>query len=492
MKKTLPWLLLIAWLLAACTSSPMPPDPLEMPWDERGVFESTLIEAERPVLGQLEGATVYHMDLVIANDLKRVEGRQQLRYTNQESVSLDKVCFRLYPNVTGGAIIVSDVQVEGQTVAPTTHSACSALCVPLARALEPGVSVEIGLHFEVDVPTELGGNYGLFGLFEDVLVLDTFYPAIPVYDERGWQIQTPAPNGDLTTYDASFYLVRVSAPKTLTLVATGSEIGRSVEGRQQVVTLAAGPARDFYLAASKRYVRESAQVGETTVNSYALGGRRESAKQALEYAEAALESFGGRLGTFPYTEMDLASTPMTALGIEYPGIVGISLSLYDPEAQVSGLPASVLLESVVAHEVAHQWFYNAVGNDQQAQPWLDEAVVQYVTGLYFLDVYGPQGAESYRRSWTERWERVDRAEIPIGKHAGAYEGAEYGAIVYGRGPIFVQALEQEMGQPAFDEFLRDYYRAHKWGIGTPEAFRQMAEGHCGCDLGPLFEQWVYD
>jgi len=492
MKKPVLVLVLAVSILTACASSQLPPDPLEMPWDERGVYEPTLIKAEQPVLEQLEGATVYHMDLAIADDLLRVEGHQQVQYTNRETVPLDEVCFRLYPNVTGGAIAVSEVQVEGQAVAPAMHSASSAMCVPLADALEPGVSVVIGLHFQVDVPTEMGGNYGLFGLFEDVLVLDTFYPAIPVYDEEGWQIETPVRNGDLTYYDASFYLVRVSAPKTLTLVATGSEIDRGEDGRRQVVTLAAGPARDFYLAASKSYIRESAQVGETTVNSYAFGGRRESAKQALAHAEAALKSYNARLGTYPYTEMDLASTPMTALGIEYPGTMGISLALYDPKAEVSGLPAPVLLESVIAHEIAHQWFYNVVGNDQQGQPWLDEAVVQYVTGLYYLDVYGPQGAESYRRSWEDRWARVDMAEIPIGKHAGEYEGAEYGAIVYGRGPIFVQALEQEMGQPAFDEFLRDYYDAHKWGIGTPEAFRQMAEDHCGCDLGPLFEEWVYE
>jgi aminopeptidase N len=188
--------------------------------------------------------------------------------------------------------------------------------------------------------------------------------------------------------------------------------------------------------------------------------------------------------------MDLASTPMLALGIEYPGTMGISLALYDSEAEISGLPAPVLMESVVAHEVAHQWFYNVVGNDQQGEPWLDEAVVQYVTGLYFADTYGPQAAASYRESWFVRWDRVERAEIPIGKPAGAYAPDAYSPIVYGRGPLFVEALAQEMGPPAFERFLRAYYSAHKWGIATPESFRRMAEEQCACDLGPLFEEWV--
>jgi aminopeptidase N len=468
------------------------PDPFDVPWEDRSLFEATLIESERPVLERLAGATVYHMDLTISDDLLQVEGRERVRYTNREAVPLDEVCFRLYPNLTGGAISVASARVEGQEVKPTYHSFRSALCVPLASALEPQASVVLDLEFTVDVPTDLGGNYGLFGYFEDVLVLDTFYPAIPAYDERGWQIQTPARNGDLTYYDASFYLVRVSAPKGLTLVASGSEIGREEEGGRQVVTLAAGPARDFYLAASERYVRESTQVGETAVHSYAFANRREGARLALKHAEAALQSFNARLGPYPYAEMDLASTPMTALGIEYPGTMGFNLKLYVPDAVLSGLPAPVLLEGVVAHEVAHQWFYNLVGNDQQGEPWLDEAVTQYVTGLYFADVYGPQGAESYRGSWYDRWDRIDRAEIPIGKHAGEYSAQEYSPIVYGRGPVFVMALAKEMGEPAFDRFLRDYTQAHQWGIGTPEAFRQMAEQECACDLGPLFEQWVYE
>jgi aminopeptidase N len=75
--------------------------------------------------------------------------------------------------------------------------------------------------------------------------------------------------------------------------------------------------------------------------------------------------------------------------------------------------------------------------------------------------------------------------------AAAYQGAEYGAIVYGRGAIFVDTLAKEMGREAFDSFMRDYYQSHKWGIGTGEDFRQQAESHCGCDLGPLFEEWVY-
>ena len=43
----------------------------------------------------------------------------------------------------------------------------------------------------------------------------------------------------------------------------------------------------------------------------------------------------------------------------------------------------------------------------------------------------------------------------------------------------------------FDGFLRDYYQLHKWGIATGDAFKEIAEQHCQCDLTSMFEEWVY-
>ena len=72
----------------------------------------------------------------------------------------------------------------------------------------------------------------------------------------------------------------------------------------------------------------------------------------------------------------------------------------------------------------------------------------------------------------------------------AYEGPEYGAIVYGRGPFFLRELEETLGRETFDTFLRDYVTQYRWGVSTTDAFRALAEAHCGCDLGQSFAAWV--
>ena len=475
------------------TAVPPPPAPqlFDMAGDDRTIFRSGLIGAEQDALDCLPGASVYHIDLQISDDFLLLEGHEEVRYTNQEDEPLDEIYFRLFPNIAGGAVTVSAIQVAGQDVTPLYEFQDSALRVALPAALQPGERVVIQLDFEVAVAQEMGGNYGLFGYFDGVLVLDEFYPVIPVYDDEGWNVEVPPRDGDVTYYDASFYLVRVTAPASLTIVASGSVVGSEHEADAQIRTFAAGPARDFYLAASEDYTVISETVGETTVNSYALPELTRGAQAALQFATDALRSYNERLGVYPYTEFDVVSTPMQALGMEYPGLVAIGLELYDPHEQVAGLPFPIVLESATVHEVAHQWFYNAVGNDQVDEPWVDEAVVQYLTGLYYVDAYGEGVAREYRSSWDERWDRVDRADIPIGLPVADYVDKEYGAIVYGRGPLFVAALAEELGQPPFDEFLRDYYQSHKWGIGTSATFRQCAEQHCQCDLIALFEEWVY-
>ena len=461
-------------------------------WADRSVFRAGLIEAEQGVLEELPGATVYHIDLLLPDDLLVLQGHQELLYTNREEVSLAEVYFRLFVNTNGGQATVSGVQVDGQSVEGEYAYEASAYRVPLPAPLEPGGEVVIELDFELEVPREMGGNYGLFGYFDEILVLDEFYPVIPVYDDEGWNVEVPPAAGDLTYYDASFYVVKVTAPARLKVVSSGSEVAREAQGEQQVVTLAAGPARGFYIAASERFEVTSEQVGQTTVNSYAFPEFQQQAEHALQHAVEAMESFDERFGTYPYTEFDVVSTPMQAVGMEYPGLAAMGLQLYDPNAVVSGLPSGVLVQSGVAHEVAHQWFYNVVGNDQVDEPWLDEALVQYVTGLYFLDVGGQSALNDWRDSLYRRWQRVEMAEIPIGLPSGEYSDArEYGAIVYGRGPLFMEALAQEMGEEVFEAFLRDYYESHKWGIATGEAFQELAEEHCQCDLTPQFQDWIY-
>ncbi|MFC1878607.1 M1 family metallopeptidase [Chloroflexota bacterium] len=494
---------LIAVILVSCspkTVDIVPPDedtPVaevdvlseNQDWDNREIFRPGLIVETQGVLAELPGASVYKLDFTISDDRLKLDGHQAVKYTNREGVSLDEIYFQLFPNASGGGADLSNVKIDDQKVTPEYLDERTVARLPLSPPLEPGVSTIIEFDFSVDMAEEMGGNFGTFGYFDEILVMDEFYPVIPVYDESGWNYKVPSV-GDLTYLDASFYLVSVTAPSELKLIASGYEVENKKSGKQQTVTYAAGPARDFYLAASDKFTSISKQVGETTINSYAFSNRKDAAELALDIASEALKIFNRRYGVYPYSEFDVVSTPMMALGIEYPGIVGIAVDLYDLDQTIYGMPAQVVLESTVAHEVGHQWFYNMVGNSQISEPWLDEAVVQYITGIYYKDRYGNSAFESYSDSWFDRWGRVDQEMISVGMPSESYDDYEYSSIVYGRGPIFVNALAEEMGQNSFDEFMIEYFQTNLWGIGTEQEFRDLAEQHCSCDLSSLFAEWL--
>jgi hypothetical protein len=463
----------------------------DVAWDDRGLFRASLLDAEESALDRLSGASFYQIAIDLQPGTAQLTGREAVRYTNQEGTALDAIYFWLYPNLLGGSSTVSNLVVGGSPVEPAYSEDGAIMEVPLAEPLAPGTSVVVGMDFAVEVPTELGRNYGILADVEGVMALAHFYPQIAVYDDDGWNT-TPAPSyGDVVYADVAFYLVRVTAPADQVVVASGAPVDVAPD-QVAGTTFAIGPARDFYLAVSDGYTAVSKDVGDIAVNSYAPVGEADGAELVLEDAVAALDVFTARFGRYPYTEMDLVSTRTSALGIEYPGIMAITLQLYDLDARLGSLPVPVILESTVVHEVAHQWFYGVVGNDQIDEPWLDESLVQYATLLYYRDRYGPAGAAGFRASLESRWERVDREPIPIGLPVAAYTQQEYGAIVYGRGPLFLEALVDEMGQATFDDFLRDYYQTEKWDIATTERFKALAESHCDCDLTPLFEEWVFE
>lgn len=459
-------------------------------WGDRAIYEAGLMASERAALAHFPGASEYRLDLRIADDLTHISGAQQVYYTNREDRPLTDIYVRMFPNALGGDMQASAVTVDGVAVTPEIQFERTALRIPLPRPLSPGQSVVLGLQYQIDVPTSLEKGYGLISYTDDILALDTPYLPIPVYNAEGWNVETPPENADTSFSDVSFYVARITAPAGLKLAVTGVEVTRQTEGGAQVATYAQGPARDFFLAASPDYVVTTTQVGETRVNAYALPGQEAAASIALQAAETGLPIYSQRFGAYPYTELDVAATPMLALGIEYPGAVGISASVYDPQYQAQNARAAITLESTVAHELAHQWFYNLVGNDQIDQPWLDEAMAQYATYLYYLDSAGPPAADAWRSNWDGRWDRTDRAEKPVGLPAAAYDQREYSSIVYGRGPLFVAQLAERMGQAKFDQFLKSYTARFRWGIATTDDFKTLASAACACDLSDLYQAWL--
>jgi aminopeptidase N len=170
-------------------------------------------------------------------------------------------------------------------------------------------------------------------------------------------------------------------------------------------------------------------------------------------------------------------------------VIAITDRIYEMEGSTYDTSNNILMETTVAHEAGHQWFYNLVGNDQLDEPWLDESLTQFATWQYYADRHGSSGDIGFEESLYGRWSRFYE-DVPIGKPVAEYEGNTYSAIIYGRGAFFFDALRNEMGEENFEAFMKDYVVSNTWGIGTGENMKELAEEHCGCNLTGLYDQWV--
>lgn len=477
--------------LAACaTAAPVRPSPtpvLAPPMaavDDLAPFAAGLVAGQALDAAVWQTATRYQISLTLDPSLQRIDGRQTIRYTNRTGQPLPELYLRLYPNLTGGSIALQNVRRAGQdgNITPTLSAADSVARLPLEPALAQGETAEITLDFVVAVPTEGGGNYNTFVFDQNILALAHFYPFVPVYDAAGWHLEIPSTQGDIIYGESSFYTVDITAPADQVVVTTGQVVNQTHTAATQTITLAAGPVRDFYLISSADFVRETAVVEGTTINHYGLPDAAEQNQSALQTAVAAVSFFNEAIGPYPFTELDLAASPTAALGVEYPGLVVNATRLYKRPT------ADPLLATTTVHEVAHQWFYSTIGNDQLSEPWLDEALAQLATLLYFEQT--PVGGASFLAQLQAWGEYAIAQDVPIGLPVAAYESpALYGTAVYGRGPLFFVALREQIGEEAFSTFLHNYYTRFQFGVATSAGLQTTAEAACGCDLTELFVEW---
>jgi hypothetical protein len=457
--------------------------------EDLSLFQSALKSEFAGDVEDVADATRYFIKVMLdPDDPSALTGVQQVRYTNTEGVPLDSLYFRLYPNLPGygGSMTVDKVMRDGAPVETALEARNSALRVPLDPALAPGEVADLTLGFRESLPTDTSAGYGLFAYADGVYALAGFYPTIPVYDDEGWNVEVAPPYGDATFTDVAFYQVQLTVPQELTVVTSGSSLETTENGDGTRTWIAIGaPMRDFYVAMSDDYEVVSEEVDGTLVNSYYRSAQDKGGELALKYAADALRVFNEHFGPYPYAELDVIATPTNAGGIEYPGAIVVAQSLYNQEAG--------FFELATAHEVAHQWWYGLVGNDQLDEPWLDEALTNYSAFLYYQETGGQNVAEavkervfeeSYQAAQANNWDRAVAGPV------ASFSERDYGAIVYGKGPLFFDALRTELGDEAFFAALRDYLEAHRYDVAYPDDLIAAFERASGQQIDELYEFWI--
>lgn len=488
-RQVLIWVLLAA-ILAACT--PAPGEPTPVPQEaarETRPAGATSVPAATEAAPTAEGAgrfPEYRLALVLDPEARWLTGRQQVTVPNHSGVALEEIVFRLYPNLSqyGGQMMVSSVSVDGKAASPVLRAENTALAVPLPRPLAPERSATIELSFEIQIPEKESG-YVLFGYSQGIWSVPDGYALLAVHDGERWHEDIAPAHGDAVFAGAGLYDVTLTVPEPLTLAATGVPLSEVPgEDGMHVHHLAGGPLREFTWLASADYrVRETTAYG-TILRSYHLPGDEAAGQAALDVAAAALRAYEDAYGSYPFERMIVAEAPLRHYGMEYPGLNLIGIDLYREQRGQ--------LEDRVIHEVAHQWWYSQVGNDQVNTPWLDEGLAEYSMAIYYQQVFGQGQANTLvNQRWLVPYQvAVENGYDAVVNQPAAAFGWEYEVIVYAKAALFFHALHQELGDEGFLAVLRAYRERYQWDIATPEGLLETAESVSGQDLDQIYSTWI--
>jgi len=498
-----------------------------------------------------QNLTTYDISLKINPELDSFTADERVGYTHQGKEEIDHLIFHVFPNsqfITSGGqrnIEVTEVAVDGRR-APFTLAG-TLLRVPLEERLQPGQRVHVFLHFTGRVPvlpysTDLlreglqqlfeiiggggkaSGNYGLYALCGGILSLGHWYPIIPRLRGNDFDSEEPCGIGDVADFEVANYQVDVTAPANVVVITSGITVSQSNSGNRKTIRYHGGAMRDFAVSCSPKYQAVTRVVDGSRVNSFFLPEHKEGGARVLDYASKALSFYSRAFGAYAYRELDVVEAPLRggAGGMEYPALVTISHLFYDPSAMGTSIPGlgellkssptpgidslmGDMLEFIVAHEVAHQWWHAMVGNDSKEHPFIDEALANYSSILYFEEYHGMAAAEKQVELQMKLNYQLHRAmggaDCAVDQPAAAFaNNFAYAAIVYGKGALYFKALRDKVGRDTFLRMMRTFADRCRFRLAQPSDLQQVIADELAARRSPftpqqaqlLAQRWLHE
>ncbi len=387
---------------------------------------------------------------------------------------------RLYPAAFGAdRLSVTGAWVEGEAVSFESVEATTATVALVATA---GQTFSLTLGYRGTVPEfAQAGGYGSYARSGDAVVLTQAYPILSPWD-GAWVAHPVFPWGDAIVAEVADYEVDLSVPAGWVVVAGGVEVEVApgqyrVEGEN---------LRELAIVLVRGHEVQTASVSGVEVRSFYRPEHDCAGRAALAVTADAIAAFVDRLGPPPFSTLDVVSVPLRGVaGIEYPGLILVGETYYNR------YPLDPLFFPMIfAHEVAHQWWYAEVGNDQVAEPWVDEALATYTSGLYFA----AQGRfAEILRYWESGYaagrlqNRTAGIASPLWEFPG---GSGYGGIVYSGGALFLHAVRERMGDDAFFGALRRYRDEFRWRLATGADLLRILSDGSAIPLDDLLKTWL--
>jgi Peptidase family M1 domain len=383
-------------------------------------------------------------------------GWESVSFVNAASAPLGRVWIRLWSNGLDGcdpmAITITHPS-SGSWGAPTTD--CTAIPVDLDSALAPGARTRVRFDLRIHV----AARNDRFGYAGGLSLLGTALPTLAVHDDLGWHLDPFVDFGESFYSVVGRYRVTLDVPGGLATPTTGQQVAVTDTGDRTIRTYLAEDVRDFEWAAGSLRKVQGSEGSEVVRVWYRAGFvTATEARHILGVARRSMATYAAAFGEYPYPEVDVVLTAFRRYGgMEYPQIVFANPG-----------------DNVITHELAHQWWYGLVGDDEYEEPWLDES---FATWSMFLPLKPWVACDGY--DWPSSTARITNGMAYWSEHQGEYD------TIYSGGGCLLADLAHRFGLARFEAILAEYASAHRFGVVRTEDFTTAIDRAAATDLPGL-------
>ena len=440
----------------------------------------------------------YEIDAKYSEREQTLSCNQKTTYHNNSENALSFVSFFLYPNAflkennavsssykeraypngeSYGNITFQKIQIENCDCEYTFGENKNVVRVNLKEKLFPTEQVCI----EFDYVVSLANINHRLGYGENCVNFGGFFPIACVY-ENGFVENQFANNGDPFYSETADFEVKITYPNDFVLASSG------VQTKFEDHTLCkAENVRDFCFVLSKDFSVIQKEIDGVEINYFFYDD--EKAGKHLETATKAVTDFSQMFGDYPYKQLSVVKTGFCFGGMEYPNLVMISDDARED-----------FVDYVIVHEIAHQWWYSLVGNNEFSESFVDESLTEYSTLLFFEKEYEyglsyaslvENAAESYKnfvKIYTKIQgsvdQRMDRNLLDFNTEP------EYVHCVYTKGVLMYDCLRQILKDKIFFRCLKNYFNDYKFKIAKRENLIESFSKSANRNLKPFFDSWL--
>ena len=410
---------------------------------------------------------------------KQVTVQQQIVYVNATDAPLETVVLNVEPNRWLNVFTLQALTVNGGTDGFYDLTGRRLEVLP-AQPLQPDCTLTLELDFSLDMPEIIGGREafrGYFGQTSRQINLGHWLPTVVPRVDGEWLHHEVVTIGEQIVLDPADWTVTFELVNATdeTIVAAPGEL---VEQDGDMWTYQHTNGREFGASISHTFRQSTATAANgVPVDVYSFpdaivphpesGEWIDSGQYAARVTAESVALYAEKFGPYPHERMVIVQGDFPD-GMEFSGFAFVSTDWF---TGFTGDPKSYLM-LITVHEVAHQWWYDLVGNDQAYDPWLDEALATYSEYIY-IEEYYPELTDWW---W---WFRVNRLN-PDGRVSSSVYDFDrirpYINAVYLRGVLMLDDVRTTLGDEAFYAWLRRYAETNAghiadgddlWNLLTP-------------------------